>query len=108
MTPQTIETIGQNPKYKELVRARSRFAWTLSILMLLVYYTFIMTIAFKPELLAMPLSDGSVISLGIPVGIGIILFSFLLTGLYVYKANNTYDPLLEEIKSDLEKGVSHV
>lgn len=109
MTEKTLHDIKSNPKYKELVRTRSRFAWTLSILMLLVYYAFIMTIAFKPELLAMPLSDGSVISLGIPVGIGIILFSFFLTGLYVYKANNTYEPMLEEIKADLEnKGVSHV
>lgn len=67
-----------------------------------------MTIAFKPELLAVPLSDGSVISVGIPVGIAIILFSFLLTGLYVYKANNTYDVMLEEIKADVaSKGALH-
>ena len=108
MTVQTIDIIKNNPKYQELVRTRSRFAWTLSILMLLVYYTFIMTIAFKPELLAIPLSDSSVISVGIPVGIAIILFSFLLTGLYVYKANNTYDVMLEEIKEDLaDKGALH-
>jgi len=108
MTVETIDIIKNNPKYQELVRTRSRFAWTLSILMLLVYYAFIMTIAFKPELLAVPLSAGSVISVGIPVGIAIILFSFLLTGLYVYRANHTYDAMLEEIKADLlAKGVAH-
>ena len=109
MTVDTIEEIKNNPKYQELVSKRTRFAWILSILMLLVYYTFIMTIAFKPELLAIPLSDGSVISVGIPVGITIILFSFVITGLYVYKANNTYDVLLQEIKDDLiAKGHAHV
>ena len=107
MTVETVEAITNNPKYQELVSKRSRFAWTLSILMLLVYYTFIMIIAFKPELLAVPISDGSVISVGIPVGICIILFSFFITGLYVYRANNTYDVLLEEIKEDLkEKGLA--
>jgi len=103
MTIETINTIKNHPKYQELVSSRTRYAWILSILMLLVYYTFIMIIAFKPELLAMPLSDGSVISLGIPVGIAIILFSFILTGLYVRRANNTYDVLLEELKADLKK-----
>lgn len=104
MTVETVEQIKNHPKYQELVRSRSRFAWTLSIVMLIVYYTFIMTIAFKPELLAVPVSDGSVISVGIPVGIFIILFSFFITGLYVYRANHTYDVLLDALKNDLEKG----
>jgi uncharacterized membrane protein (DUF485 family) len=103
MTVETVDQIINHPKYQELVSSRSRYAWTLSILMLLVYYSFIMTIAFKPELLAVPLSDGSVISVGIPVGIAIILFSFFITGLYVYRANHTYDVLLDELKNDLEK-----
>ena len=103
MTVETVDQIKNHPKYQELVSSRSRYAWTLSILMLLVYYSFIMTIAFKPELLAVPLSDGSVISVGIPVGIAIILFSFFITGLYVYRANHTYDVLLNELKNDLEK-----
>lgn len=103
MTVETVDQIKNHPKYQELVNSRSRYAWTLSIIMLIVYYTFIMIIAFKPELLAVPLSDGSVISVGIPVGIAIILFSFFMTGLYVYRANHTYDVLLEALKNDLEK-----
>ena len=102
MTPIVVDQIKNHPKYQELVQKRSRFAWILSIIMLIVYYAFIMTIAFSPESLAIPVSEGSVISIGIPIGIGIILFSFFLTGLYVYKANGTYDVLLEEIKSDLK------
>jgi len=109
MTVETVEEIRNNPKYQELVAKRSRFAWTLSILMLLVYYTFIMIIAFKPELLAIPISDGSVISIGIPIGIFIILFSFFITGLYVYRANTTYDVMLDEIKKELiTSGHAHV
>lgn len=109
MTVETLEEIKNNPKYQALVSKRTRFAWVLSILMLLVYYVFIMIIAFKPELLAIPLSDNSVISIGIPIGIAIILFSFLITGVYVYRANYTYDVLLDEIKADLlAKGHAHV
>ena len=102
MTEDLVTQIKNHPKYQELTTKRTRFAWTLSIIMLVVYYTFIMTIAFSPESLAIPMSNGSVISIGIPIGIFIILFSFFLTGLYVYKANSTYDVLLEEMKRDLK------
>ncbi len=101
MTVETVEQIKNHPKYQELTQRRSRFAWTLSILMLVVYYVFIMIIAFAPDLLAIPVSEGSVITIGIPIGVAIILFSFLLTGLYVRQANGTYDQLLEEVKKDL-------
>lgn len=101
MTPILVEQIKNHPKYQELTQKRTRFAWTLSIIMLLIYYAFIMTIAFSPETLGTPISEGSVISVGIPIGIAIILFSFFLTGLYVYKANGTYDVLLEDMKLDL-------
>lgn len=103
MTVETIDIIKNNPKYQKLVRSRSRYAWSLSALMLFVYYAFIMTIAFKPELLAIPVSENSVISVGIPIGIAIILFSFMLTGLYVYRANSRYDVLLDELKADIKK-----
>lgn len=102
MTENLVTQIKDHPKYQELTSKRTRFAWTLSIIMLLVYYAFIMTIAFSPETLGTPISEGSVISVGIPIGIAIILFSFFLTGLYVYKANGIYDVLLEDIKSDLK------
>ncbi len=102
MTIQELDSVKNNPKYQELVRKRSRFAWTLAISMLLVYYAYIMTIAFKPELLAQPLSEDSVITIGIPIGVAIILFAFLITGFYVYRANNYYDKMVAQIKADLE------
>ncbi|RLA66117.1 MAG: DUF485 domain-containing protein [Epsilonproteobacteria bacterium] len=102
MTDILVEQIKNHPKYQELTAKRTRFAWALSIIMLFVYYTFIMSIAFFPEFLGTPMNEGSVISIGIPIGIVIILFSFFLTGLYVYKANGIYDVLLKEIKHDLK------
>ena len=85
MTVETVEQIKNHPKYQELTQRRSRFAWRLSILMLVVYYAFIMTIAFAPDLLAIPVSEGSVITIGIPIGIAIILFSFFTVCLQAAK-----------------------
>jgi uncharacterized membrane protein (DUF485 family) len=99
MTKEEIERIKNNPKYQELVSKRSKFAWTLSIIMLVVYYAFIMTIAFSPETLGHKIGDG-VITIGIPVGIAIIFISFILAGVYVHRANGEFDDLTQEIKNE--------
>ncbi len=100
MTKEQIEQVKNNPKYQKLVSERSRFAWTLSIIMLVVYYAFIMTIAFKPELLGTKIGSG-VITIGIPVGIAIIFVAFILAGIYVRRANGEFDKLTREVREEL-------
>jgi len=104
MTQETIERINNNPKYQKLVTSRSRFAWILSIIMLVIYYAFIMVIAFEPSIFGAKVGTG-VITLGIPVGIAIIAISFALAGIYVYKANGEYDQLTQEIRDELGEDV---
>ena len=94
-----VARIEANPRYHELKRKRSSFGWLLTILMLLVYYGYIGLIAFDKELLAKPLGAG-VTTLGIPIGLGVIVFTVLITGLYVRRANGEYDRLTAEILKD--------
>ena len=100
MTQEQIEQVKNNPKYQKLVTERSKFAWTLSIIMLIVYYAFIMTIAFNPSFLGTKIGDG-VMTIGIPIGIAIIFISFILAGIYVRRANGEFDQLTKEIKEEL-------
>lgn len=86
-----------DPRYQRLVRRRGRFTWALTAIMLAAYFGYILLIAFDKELLARPIGRG-VTSLGIPVGVGIILLAILLTGLYVRRANKEYDPLVRALK----------
>ena len=97
----TVEQVKNNPKFQQLVKARSAFAWKLSIAMLVVYYAFILTIAFSPETLGA--SMGGIITVGIPVGVGIIVFAFILTGIYVKRANTEFDALTQQIKEEAGK-----
>jgi uncharacterized membrane protein (DUF485 family) len=97
MSADPAEAIRESPKFRELVRRRSRFAWTLTGLVLAVYYAFILLVAFAPELLGKPLAEGALTTVGIPVGVGIIVFAFLLTGLYVRRANRDFDRLNQAI-----------
>lgn len=89
--------IQNNPKFHNLVKRRSKFAWQLSAIMIAAYYTFILIIAFFPAFLGRPLLDGMVTSIGIPLGMFIIVLAFILTGLYVRRANHEFDELTKKI-----------
>lgn len=91
-----IERVAADPRYRALVRARARFGWLLSGVMLAIFFGYILLIAFDPALLARPIGGGAT-TLGIPVGLGVILAGILLTGVYVRRANRVYDPQLRAI-----------
>ncbi|MDY0320285.1 MAG: DUF485 domain-containing protein [Arcobacteraceae bacterium] len=97
-----VEKIKSMPEYKELVQKRTSFGWTLTIVMLVMYYAFILVIAFNKELLGASLSGG-VTTVGIPVGVFIIVISFVLTGIYTKRANGEFDDLTNKIKAEIAK-----
>ena len=97
-----VARIEANPKYHELKRKRSSFGWLLTVMMLLVYYGYVGLIAFDKELLAKPLGAG-VTTLGIPIGMGVIVFTVIITGLYVRRANTEFDARTREILKDATK-----
>lgn len=103
MNTDIYQEIAQNPRFKELVKKRSHFSWTLSIITLVMYVTFILLIAFYPQWLGTPLYQGAYMTRGIPIGIGLIVISFLLTGIYVLRANTEFDKLTTEIIDEVEK-----
>ena len=94
--------VSSDPRYIALVRRRSRFAWSLTAVMLCLYFGYILLVAFRRDLLARPIGD-SMISLGIPVGIGVILAGVLLTAVYVRRANRDFDPKLQAIRQEYEQ-----
>ena len=96
MDARSHETIQRDPDYQELVRRRSSFGWTLSLIMLVIYFGFILLVAYAPKFLGMRLGTG-VTTIGIPIGLFVIVSAFVLTGIYVSKANSKYDALIRRI-----------
>lgn len=99
MNEAIIKRIGQDPRYASLVARRSRFGWIMSAAMFAAFIGFILLVAFAKAWLAQPIGDG-VTSVGIPVGLGLILFAIMLTGLYVRRANTRYDDEMAAILLD--------
>jgi uncharacterized membrane protein (DUF485 family) len=91
-----VERIRANPKYQELRRQRNVFGWGLTLAMLVVYYGYIALIAFNKPFLSQPIGAG-VTTIGIPIGMGVIVFTILITGLYVRRANSKFDALTRSI-----------
>jgi len=102
MKKEFVEKIKANKDYQKLVSARSSFSIKLSIAILVVYFTFILTIAFDPSLLGIPIAEGSVTTIGIPIGMSVIVFAFILTGIYTKRANSEFDDLANKIKDELK------
>ena len=102
MSDPVVDKILKNPKYQELQSKRNSFGVLLSILMLVVYYGYIALIAFNKPFLAQPLGAG-VTSIGIPIGMAVIVFTIVITGIYVRRANSEFDALTKEILKDAAK-----
>lgn len=94
-----VHQIITTPGFKQLVARRWALSLTLTALMLLVYVGFILGIAFGKEALAAKI--GEHVTVAVPIGIGIIVFAWLITGYYVRWANRVYDKQVEEFKRQL-------
>ena len=101
MQQDLVHAIKSNPKYHELVSKRSSFGWFMAILMLVIYYGFILIIAYAPSFLAQPVAAGWTMTIGIPIGVGVILAAFALTGIFIQRANTVFDDLSNQIKEEV-------
>ena len=97
-----VAKIEANPKYHELRRKRNSFGWMLTIIMMVVYYGYIALSAFNKPFLAQPIGAG-VTTMGVPIGMGVIVFTIVITGIYVRRANSEFDRLTAEILKEASK-----
>ncbi len=101
MNDQLVVKIKANPNYQELVEKRSSIAVKLAIFVLVLFYAFILTIAFEPSLLGIRTGDG-VMTIAFPIAAAIIIISFLTTLVYVKKANGEFEELIEKVREDVK------
>ena len=102
MRDPVVDKIQSHPKYLELRKKRNLFGWSLTLLMMVVYYGYIALIAFNKPFLAQPIGTG-VTSLGVPIGMGVIVFTVVITAIYVRRANAEFDDLTAAILKDVSK-----
>jgi len=92
MQDDLVQRIVSNPHYQELKAKRSSFGWWLTLAMMVVYYGFILLVAFDKSFLAQRMGEG-VMTIGVPIGFGVIVFTIVITVIYVRRANSEFDDL---------------
>ena len=88
--------ISQHPKYRELKAKRTSLGWWLTLAGMLSYYGFILLVAFNKPLLSQKIGNG-VTTVGMPLGVAVIVFTIIITWVYIRRANSEFDALTEEI-----------
>lgn len=102
MQDDMLQRILNHPKYQELKAKRSSFGWWLTLAMMVVYYGFILLVAFNKAFLSTRLGDG-VMTIGIPIGFAVIVFTIVITAIYVKRANTEFDELSNAVAQAVTK-----
>ena len=97
-----VEQVLKHPKYVELVRTRTRVSMIFFGLTLVIYSSFILTMAYLPEVFARPLGPNWTMSVGLLVGLLVACSAVVMIAVYVYLSNKVFDPLLADIVRDVQ------
>ena len=95
--------IRANPKFAELVGKRTRFAIILSLVVLVPYYSFMFLVSTQPQFFATKLAEGGIVTIGWPFAALVIVGGWLLTCVYVSRANGEFDRLTAEVLKEAGK-----
>lgn len=107
MSSEMYSKMRQNPKFQALVKTRTRFAVTLSAIVLVAFYGYILMVAFSPATLARPIAEGATLTVGIAAELSMFVGFWILVAVYVRRANGEFDDLTREIVKDAQAELAH-
>lgn len=91
MSQQVSDNIANDPRFLKFVAKRNTYSIVMTLLGAIAYYGFILLVAYNPAFLAQKLAPGMTASVGVPIGVGVIVFTIILTWIYVRRANTEFD-----------------
>jgi len=97
---QTARQMLDSPEFKAMVTKRWTISVVLTAILFVIYYGYIVLIAADKAFMAQKI--GEVTTLGIPLGVLVILLSWVLTAIYVIWANKVHDPEVRNLKSRVQ------
>ncbi len=98
-----LDRVKANPKFLEFVAVRNRYSIIMTIVSAAAYYGFILLVAFQGPWLGTKLGAGMTTSIGVPIGVGVIVFTIILTWIYVRRANSEFDETNAKLIAEAQK-----
>lgn len=99
MSAKNVNQILNSAEFKALVRKKLLVTTIFTLIMLSVYFGFILLLAFNKEFLSQKVSE--YLTIGLIFGVGLIVFAWLLTGIYIHWANTSYDKSVQELRNQI-------
>lgn len=87
MTDPINARIARDPRFQAIASRRTRLAWTLFGLTMVLYFGLILTATLAPAVLGQPLTPGGTTSIGWPIAAVVIVVPWLFTIFYIRHAN---------------------
>ncbi|MEO2083435.1 MAG: DUF485 domain-containing protein [Desulfurobacteriaceae bacterium] len=103
MKKEEIYQILKDPEFQELIKKVTAVSLSFAAVMMVVYYSFVLMLAYAKSFLSTPICKGCATNYGIVIGIGIIIFSWLITGAYIWWANTNYDPIIRKLREKFRR-----
>ena len=97
-----VKRVNASPAYQKLVKTRSSYGWFLTALMMIVYYGFILMVAFGKGFMSQRIGEG-VMTYALPIGLFVLVFTIVITGIYVRRANTEFDELNEALRKEVKQ-----
>ena len=91
------QQVLNNPKFQKMAKTKRMYCWSFSILMFVIYVIYILYIGASPESFGTPVAEGKTTTIGIYIGLFVILFAISITGIYVRQANGPLEEITQEV-----------
>ena len=99
-----FQEIQNSPEFQELRSRLRRFVFPMSAVFLLWYFAYVLLGAFAHDFMAIKVWGD--INVGLLIGLGQFVSTFIITAIYVRFANRELDPRAETLRSELEGGAA--
>lgn len=97
MNQETHHKLLQEPLFKELAKKKGIWSTISTVATFVAYFAFIGAIAWAPDFMGSPMIEGAYATIGLTMGLAVIIFAIALTGIYVWKANGEFEVLTQKI-----------
>ena len=98
------EAVQRSPEFQELKRRFRSFVLPVSALFMVWFLVYVLLSAYAHDFMATPVFGN--VNVGILLGLGQFVSTFVITMLYVRFANKRLDPVSVEIRAGLEAQVA--
>jgi uncharacterized membrane protein (DUF485 family) len=101
LTPEEYREAQGSPEFRELKRRFFRFAVPMTVAFLAWYFLYVLLSTYAPSVMETQVFGN--VNLGILLGLGQFVSTFLITQLYVRHSARSTDPIRDEMRERLEQ-----